>query len=410
MARSKKDAQYVLKQALLFSLIIIGASCKSELPTEDNTRDISSEENIVDGPSEAPKDPEKESEEESETIPETALISSYLDIAAINGDLIDSYYSKRELLKARTLKNVDQVDTCSETKNVSANDTFSDQIHYYTELMLSPVPAKVGVIGSYYSSPSNDNSYHPVSLVSHPLCIVSSSTLSQTLKKVPSSAVIEKINRFSSSINALREKIIKKTGEISESEKEEAHDELIKKWGKLFSCLAYTESLSSADSSSSISVASSSAPSGYSRPSGVEFYNDPAQDAASRLNIGLFQFTPNSGGNIKSCLLAWNAIHENTSSCKINASGNKAEMIKILGSSYQSFNAFCGIHKLVQTFAIQVNTTGSSATFPGNSSKSKENRCVSPYFYAGKAYNHFGPLQNSTGSNMDKLFTCLEKA
>lgn len=85
-------------------------------------------------------------------------------------------------------------------------------------------------------------------------------------------------------------------------------------------------------------------------------------------------------------------------------------MIKVLGSSYQSFNAFCGIHKVVQTFAIQVNTSSSSSTHPSNGGKTAANRCVTPHFYAGKAYNHFGPLQNSTGENMNSLYSCIEDA
>ncbi len=87
-------------------------------------------------------------------------------------------------------------------------------------------------------------------------------------------------------------------------------------------------------------------------------------------------------------------------------------MIKILGSSQHSFNSFCGVHKVVETFAIQAYTKNSSSTHPTNVSgsglKSPANRCVTPYFYAGWAYNHFGPLQNSTGSNLNELHSCIE--
>ena len=80
----------------------------------------------------------------------------------------------------------------------------------------------------------------------------------------------------------------------------------------------------------------------------------------------------------------------------------------------QSFNAFCGAHKLIETFSIQINTNNAHATHPDNAIngvlKSAENRCVSPHFYAGWAYNHFGPLQNSTGKNLDELFSCIEKS
>ena len=53
--------------------------------------------------------------------------------------------------------------------------------------MMDDTPAKVGVIGSYYGTSSNDLNYFPVSLMRHPLCNVTSSTLSTTLtKNVPS--------------------------------------------------------------------------------------------------------------------------------------------------------------------------------------------------------------------------------
>lgn len=392
MEQSKFEARKVLKWGLLCLLLTFFLSCvpKEELPVEkdDETETVIPE-------------PEKPDVPEVGGPPDTERVD-YLYASDINTSLVDRYFSSTQLIKTRSLLNVDQVDKCNATKNIYANDNFGDQIHYYTELMLDRVPAQVGVIGSYYGAPSNDSSYHQVSLMSHPLCTVTASSLGTTLKKVPTASVITKLNNFTNKMNSLRTKAL--AGDST------AKEELIEGWGKLFSCLSYTESLSSADSASSKSVASANAPAGYSRPSGVEFYNDPAQNEASRLNIGLFQFTPNSTGNIKPCLLAWNAIHENQASCKVNASGSKADMIKILGSSYQSFNAFCGVHKLIQTFSIQVNTTGSSATFPGNVGKTAANRCVSPHFYAGKAYNHFGPLQNSTGSNMNKLYACIEGA
>lgn len=326
--------------------------------------------------------------------------SEYVSSSSLIGGAVDDYQNQTELLKVRSLVNTDTVDSCNTDKNRNANDRFSDQIGYYTELMMKATPAKVGGIGSYYGSPSNDASYFPVSLVSHPLCISTTASLSQTLKKVPSQAVIDKLNRFAVKVNDLRDQAM--AGDTG------AKVELLQTWTKLFSCLAYKESLSSADSSASRSVASSNVPAGYVKPSGVEFYNDPAQDAASRLNIGMFQFTPNSSGNIRPCLKAWNEMHSKSPSCQISESGSQVEMIQVVGSSFQSFNTFCGVHKVIQTFAIQVNTTSAGSTHPGNSGKSAANRCVTPHFYAGKAYNHFGPLQNSTGSNMNQLYSCVE--
>lgn len=330
---------------------------------------------------------------------------AYLDISSIIGPSVDQYYNNKELSEARSSINQDNVDKCFIDNQ--PHDIFSDQISYYAAMMFKDTPAMVGGIGSYYGTSENNNSYFPTSLIRHPLCSVSSSTLSKTMRNVPGKSTIDKLNRFGNKVNTLRSQVI--NGDMT------AKIELLHTWGRFFSCLAYTESLSSADSSNSIRVAQKYAPPGYRKPAAVEFYEDPAQPAESKLNIGMFQFTPTASGNISPCIKAWNALHKSQNlSCQINRSGNQGEMIKVLGSSLQSFNAFCGVHKLIQTFSIQVNTNKTSATHPSNIVNGKflrpENRCVSPHFAAGKAYNHFGPFQNSTGSNMDKFFSCIEKS
>ena len=333
--------------------------------------------------------------------------TEYLNASAIVGPSVDSYQKQNELSVVRTNVNsgaVDYVDKCF--SDTAAHDLFSDQISYYVGAMLKDTPAMVGVIGSYYGTSDNDNNYFPTSLIRHPLCNLTSSGLKSTLKNVPSQTVIDKLNRFANTVNALRSQVI--AGDTK------AKAELLSTWSRLFSCLAYTESLISADTSNSNSVAAKYSPAGYRKPAGVEFYEDPSQDPASRLNVGAFQFTPTSSGNIQSCLRAWNVLNNKKASCQVPLKGSQADMIKVLGSSLQSFNAFCGVHKLIQTFAIQVNTTKSSATYPSNSVNGKlkdsELRCVTPHFLAGRAYNHFGPFQNSTGSNMDSLYSCFERS
>jgi hypothetical protein len=260
----------------------------------------------------------------------------------------------------------------------------------------------VGFIGSSYGTSSNDSQYFPTSLIRHPLCKMTKESLAVTLKNVPSEATIAELNLFAEATNSLRLEVIK--GDMK------AKAELLSLWSRFFSCLAYTESLTSADNHTSLSVAAKYSPSGYRKPAGVEFYEDSAQPAVSRLNIGTYQFTPDKNGNITPCLKAWNKMHP-TTSCQLPLNGTQADLIRILGSSLQSFNIFCGVHKLVETFSIQVNTNKSSATHPDNKIlgklKGEESRCVTPHFYAGRAYNHFGPLQNSTGSNMAELFSCI---
>ena len=329
----------------------------------------------------------------------------YLNISSEIGPQVDSFRNDDELAgKIRERINIDSVDKCFDDDE--AHSYFSDQISYYASEMLSDVPAKVGFIGSSYGTSSDDNNYFPTSLIRHPLCESTTKTLSSTMKKVPNQSTIDKLNRFSGVINTLRMEVL--NGDPS------AKKELLGNWTKFFSCLAYSESLGSSDSTASNNVAAKNAPSGYRKPAGVEFYEDKAQPSVSRLNIGMFQFTPNSGGNIQPCIRAWNQMNESKSSCQINQKASQSELIKTLGSSLQSFNAFCGVHKLIQTFAIQVNTTKTSATHPANLENGKlkpsELRCVTPYFYSGWAYNHFGPFQNSTGKNMEEMFNCIENS
>jgi hypothetical protein len=225
-------------------------------------------------------------------------------------------------------------------------------------MMIKDVPAMIGFIGSSYGTPTNDADLFPTSLIRHPLCAVSKSTLSKTMKKVPAQSTIDKLNIFATTVNSLRASVLK--GD------QKAKIELLSIWTRFFSCLAYTESLGTADNSTSQSVAALYSPSGYRRPAGVEFYEDAQQPPVSRLNIGTFQFTPNSAGNITPCIKAWNSIHTEAQTCKIPTNANLGELIKILGSSLQSFNAFCGVHKLIETFSVQVNTTNSGATHPSN--------------------------------------------
>ena len=331
--------------------------------------------------------------------------SEYLNVASIVGPSVDQFQKQTELSEVRTIINPDIVDKCFEDEK--SHDIFSEQISYFSALMVKDVPAMIGVIGSYYGTSENDNNYFPTSLIRHPRCGVTKSTLAKTLKNIPNQLTIDKLNNYSSKVNTLRKQVI--AGDM------QAKAELLSIWSRFFSCLGYTESLSSGDSANSVRVAKKYSPVGYRKPAAVEFYEDPNQDQESRLNIGMFQFTPSSSGNIQSCLKAWNEVHKKTApSCLLNIKGNQEEMIKILGSSLQSFNTFCGIHKLIQTFAVQVNTTKTSATHPYNLVNGKllpaEQRCVSPHFLAGKAYNHFGPFQNSTGTNLDKFYSCIEQS
>ena len=286
---------------------------------------------------------------------------------------------------------------------LTQKDIFSSFSTFYIDQSLFNIKPRIESLSPYYGVPSSQDQHHLSGISQSELCISTSSSLAQTIKdsKVPDEQTIEELNVFEKRINSLREETIYKSSKT-------AKIELIRTWSKFMGCLAYTESLTSADVSSSYKVSEEYSPKGFEKPKGVKFYEDPYQDATSRLNIGLYQFTPNSSGNIYPCVLQWNDFFPEN---KIDTRADQNELIRVFGSSFQSMNAFCGINKVVQTFAIQVNTDEQKRTHPGNrdgqSLKASSNRCVTPWFYASYAYNHFGPLQNSTGNNLKKLITCV---
>ncbi|QDK36678.1 hypothetical protein [Bdellovibrio sp. NC01] len=316
------------------------------------------------------------------------------------GQLVDSrFQSYRELIPQRNAQEGHYTDSCDTTPDTQ--DRFSDRIAYAVELKMHPLQAGLGYVADAYGMNSNENTYLANSLISHPLCNVTADTLNTTLggKKIPSASTIKKANEFANKMNEYRRQAL--------SGDREGYVKASKLWSKFMMCTSYTESLTSANTSKSNSVASKYAPSGYRRPAGVLFYEDPYQDAASKLNIGLFQFTPNSGGNVQACIREWNKIYPK---CTISTKASQAEMIRITGSSLQTFNAFCGASKVTGMFAVQVNTSKSSATHPYNLVNGKlklpTDRCVSPHFAAGKSYNHFGPFQNSVGTNLEEVLAC----
>lgn len=308
---------------------------------------------------------------------------------------------KTNLVQRRSLVNVDAVDKCDPDN--AQKDQFGGQINYHISKMSRPTPVMLDGVAKNYGLNDGDNLN--ASLLSNPLCENTSESLGAMIKKVPDQTVIAKLNRFTSEMNSLREKALSGNPLVRVQANE--------LWSKFFSCLAYTESLSSSDSQSSKNVANKYKPDDYQHPQGVQFYEDPLQPLVSRLNIGLFQFTPNAGGNINPCLKAWNAMHAGKSQCQLPLKASQEDMIKIVGSSQQSFNAFCGVHKLVQTFAVQANTKNERSTHPSNKTgsglKPAAERCVSPFIQSGRGYNHFGPLMNTTGNNMNVVFSCMER-
>ncbi len=340
----------------------------------------------------------------SETHPDQESFDLFSEVAHTAMEQIDDRYSSyRELLNPRLVDSGNTVDTCDEA--LATPNTFGERISYYIYQHSKPRRPHVDVIASYYGISSSRERHSPVSLQSHPMCNVSKSSLTKTLKsssRVPSSTVIAQMNEWVDRYNTYRAGALK-----GDTDSQVA---LLSHWSKFMGCLAYQESLTSADSSKSESVARKYAPSNYRKPAGVKFYEDPYQDEVSRLNIGLFQFTPNSSGNIGACVRHWNELYP---SCKVSTKASRGDLIHHFGSGAQTMNAFCGVNKIVQSFAIQVNTSKSVSTHPDNQSgasmRPAASRCVSPFFYSGYSYNHFGPLMNSTGSNLAGLMACALK-
>lgn len=280
-------------------------------------------------------------------------------------------------------------------------NTFLSGISFYTQENMKPKQAAIATIGSYYDLSTIQSRLHENSLISHPLCLSSEKTLTKSLgsSKVPDSHTIKLLNDFASTHNNYREKAIK--GDKS------AKAKLAVIWSRFSSCLSFIESLTTADSPASYRLADRYGPDDYTKPTGVKFYYDKWQPEPSRLNIGLYQFTPNRSNNIHTCLNDWNQRYVE---CKIT-DRTDSHLIKLVGSSLQRFNSFCGANKIVQTFSVQINTGRASSTHISNQGtqglKPAKDRCVTPHFRAGLAYNHFGPLQNSTGKNLKSLMSCV---
>lgn len=387
-----------LTYALLFGLLLFTSSCVEEETSVCEESSSSSEASEC-APQVEPGEQVEDIADTPPVIPSPEPVSEtdvFEEVASYFGRWVDDEYSMTELSEVRDGDQETGADLChNEFEN---QDRFSDTIAFYIREQSAPRKVTIQGIASYYATSSSLSTHEKVGLFSHPLCDVTSSSLSKTVKRKPDSLTISRANKFSALHNQYR--VGHLAGVPEESVKLERH------WGAFFGCLAYTESLTTADTSSSKSVANSEAPSGYRKPAGVKFYNDSAQPSSSRLNIGMFQFTPKYSGNINPCIKQW---RQDYPTCSTGGT-SKGDLIKLLGSSQQRFNAFCGINKLLQTFSIQVNTRSTKHTHPSNASgglKTPENRCVTPHFYAGWAYNHFGPLQNSTGSNMKKLFQCV---
>ena len=148
----------------------------------------------------------------------------YLNAASIVGPSVDQFQKQFALSEVRTKINPDNADKCFNDEK--SHDIFSEQISYYSALMIKGAPAMIGVIGSYYGTSENDNNYFPTSLIRHPLCAVTKSTLGKTLKNIPTQSTIDKLNNYSLKVNLLRKQVI--AGDMK------AKAELLSVWSRVF--------------------------------------------------------------------------------------------------------------------------------------------------------------------------------
>jgi len=306
---------------------------------------------------------------------------------------VDNYYRSQELLQ---------------TRGRSRPTNFAISIEMGLRKHLNASPMSIGGNERLFQvAPSTAT---PVSLLSHPMCTVSRNTLSRTVRKVPGTETTALANTLAYRFNTARVQAY-----YSQNPQERLHgwDTILQLYSKLMGCLAYTESLTTADQYSSDRMAKKIAPADYTRPSGVLFYHDSAQsDPASQTNLGLYQFSPDASGNVQSCLRNWNQAYPQS---PLSTQLTKSQMIRILGDESQYFNAFCGVDKIVQSFYVQANSSNPARTHVSNQIfdargrfvglRAPQDRCVSLHF-GTKSYNHFGPLQNSTGANMREVLKC----
>lgn len=321
------------------------------------------------------------------------------------GKRIDGSKSRTELSKGRAPAS-HSTDSCTIGNK---NDTFSETVGWGVEQGFRLADQHLDYISFSTWDPYDiytTGKRHPVSLLSNPLCDVSSTSLNRILStnsrpaQMPTSTTISQIQEFTDKHNSLRYQALKGN--------KDAELEVQKLWTTFMGCLSYVESLGDPDTQTSYNIAREQGPSDYIKPTGVKFYFDRNQPPESAINIGLYQFSPDAGGNIQGCIRKWNDLQPG---CQIDRRASASELVRVLGSSRQAFNAFCGMNQVLNTFYIQANTdnpyrTDSSNQRSNGTLKAASNRCVSPHFRTGRSYNHFSPLHNGTGNNLNLLMSC----
>lgn len=306
--------------------------------------------------------------------------------------------------------------TCLKSLNKTLPKSFKESI----ELAVSfNSEAGINPLSTHISKTYNITSWNSdVGLYSHPMCesfdeklaVRSSSDKKLRAKKV--NGAMSSIPKYYNKARVLYLKALKEKDSVNTLKYKGMMDKF---YATLLGTLANHESLSTADNKSSIShqVAFSTkyGVKGYNKAPGVKLYYDKAQSKEeSKRNVGLYQLP--MSGNVAACVKAWNdRVGSKNKSCLINSS-TKKDMFLLNSASDQLFNAFCGANKLVQSFAVQVNSnkfevySGKARRTHKENYESKKkklkassNRCVSLFTHTSNTYNHFGTLGFTTTNN-----------
>jgi hypothetical protein len=355
----------------------------------------------------------------------------------------DSHYGNTQLIATRN-QHLTGVDACAA---VGGQKNFLSAIEGGVRMSL--VDRKIEsnhIIDEAYGLPGTEDS-HPVSLISNELCVQDEAQIAAILGDdfVPNSQTVQALKNFAQASNEDRRRAL--AGD------NQALAAFTTRWTQFMGCLAYSESLQTADSEgvdqrfqNALNKHPTAEPffqntAGQTvRPQGVlihedrqgEFFIELRKAAAEgSLNaerraelekqfepwpvVGMFQFDPKFFGNVAQCVHQWNKIVDKPE-CKIEPRST-ADILRALASPGQTFNTFCGAQKIVQAFNSQVNTnmaTGvdTSNILPGGRIKAPKDRCVSLVARSGRGriYSHFGPLRNSVKDNLGRLMGCVANA
>lgn len=308
------------------------------------------------------------------------------------------------------------IKTCFEKIKLGMPQNFQGAISIAIDLNQYPMtnPIDNYISGLYGVKKWNQN----VGLFSHPMCESYDEKLfagTTTKKQNRANKVKDDVIKIAKAYNKNRAHYmaVYNSKTATAEDKSKALFQMKKFYYELMASLAYRESLSTADSDSSIkngkNFATHYGVSNFKKNDGVKYYYDEYQsNEDSKRNIGLFQFSSDPKGNVAPCVKAWNDLMgKKDSSCKIE-NLDKKKTFDLLGASDQVFNAFCGVNKLVQSIGIQVNTDvfetktrrrTHDQNYHNKKLKKSEQRCISIFSDSLNTYNHFGTLGFTTDDN-----------